>query len=142
MHCTIYRQRPELNAVVHAHSAGCLAFAVANQEIPVTTIELAAVSGGRVPLAKYATPGTEALAEATVEGLERSDAVVMANHGLVAVGKTLDEAFHNAVSVEFAARVNINAKGLGAVVELPLAEANGIRRYVVEKYGQKQRLNS
>ena len=72
--------------------------------------------------------------------MERSDAVVMANHGLLAVGKTLDEAFHNALSVEFTARVNINAKTLGAVVELPLEEAKGIRRYVREKYGQKQRL--
>jgi len=140
MHCAIYRKRPEVNAVVHAHSSGCLAFAVANQEIPATTIELAVVSGRRVPLAKYATPGTEALAEATVDALERSDAVVMANHGLLAVGKTLDEAFHNALSVEFTARVNINAKTLGAVVELPLEEAKGIRRYVLEKYGQKQRL--
>ena len=140
MHCAIYRKRPELNAVVHAHSSGCLAFAVANQEIPVTTIELAAVSGRRVPLAKYVTPGTEALADATADGLERSDAVVMANHGLVTVGKTLDEAFHNALSVEFTARVNINAKALGAVVELPLEDADGIRRYVLEEYGQKQRL--
>lgn len=137
MHCAIYRKRPELNAVVHAHSSGCLAFGVANQEIPVTTIELAAVSGRRVPLVRYVTPGTEALANATVEGLERSDAVIMANHGLVTVGKTLNEAFHTALSVEFTARVNINAKALGAVVELPLEDAEGIRRYVLEKYGQQ-----
>ncbi len=137
MHCAIYRKRAEVNAIVHAHSPGCLAFAVANQEIPATTIELAAVSGKHVPLAKYATPGTEALAEATVEGLGSSDAVIMANHGLAAVGKTLDEAFHNALSVEITARININAKVLGTIVELPPDEVSSIRSYVREKYGQK-----
>ncbi|MGA2626281.1 MAG: class II aldolase/adducin family protein [Candidatus Bathyarchaeia archaeon] len=136
-HCAIYRKRPDVNAVVHAHSPGCLAFAVAHQEIPATTIELAAVSGARVPLAKYATPGTEALAVATVEALGHSDAVIMANHGIAAVGATLDEAFNNALSVEFTARININAKMLGGVAELPANEVSGIRDYVLKKYGQK-----
>jgi L-fuculose-phosphate aldolase len=137
MHCAIYRRRPEVNAIVHAHSPGCLAFAVANQEIPATTIELAAVSGKRVPLAKYATPGTEALGEVTALGLGDSDAVVMANHGLAAVGRTLDEAFHNAVSVETTALINVQARMLGSIVELPREEVSGIRRYVLEEYGQK-----
>jgi L-ribulose-5-phosphate 4-epimerase len=138
MHCTIYRRRPEVNAIVHAHSPGCLAFAVANQEIPATTIELAAVSGKRVPLAKYATPGTEALGEVTALGLGDSDAVVMANHGLAAVGRTLDEAFHNAVSVETTALINIKARMLGSIVELPREEVSAIRRYVLEEYGQRR----
>jgi L-fuculose-phosphate aldolase len=137
MHCAIYRKRPEVNAIVHAHSPGGLAFAVARQEIPATTIELAAVSGARVPVAKYATPGTEALAEATVEALGQSDAVIMSNHGLAAVGANLNEAFNNALSVEFTARININARMLGTVAELPAEEVKGIREYVLRKYGQK-----
>jgi L-fuculose-phosphate aldolase len=52
-------------------------------------------------LAKYATAGTEALAVATVEALGNSNVVIMANHGIAAVGSTLDEAFNNALSVEF-----------------------------------------
>jgi L-fuculose-phosphate aldolase len=136
-HCAIYRKRPDVNAVVHAHSPGGLAFAVAHQEIPATTIELAAVSGARVPLAKYATPGTEALAVATVKALGNSNAVIMANHGIAAVGSTLDEAFNNALSVEFTAMININARTLGAIAELPAEEVSGIRDYVLKKYGQK-----
>ena len=136
-HCAIYRKRPDVNAVVHAHSPGGLAFAVAHQEILATTIELAAVSGARVPLAKYATPGTEALAMATVEALGNSNAVIMANHGIAAVGSTLDEAFNNALSVEFTARININATTLGMIAELPAEEVSGIRDYVLKKYGQK-----
>ncbi len=136
-HCAIYRKRPDVNAIVHAHSPGGLAFAVARREIPSTTIELAAVSGARVPLAKYATPGTEALAIATVEALGSGNAVVMANHGIAAVGATLNEAFNNALSVEFTARININATALGSVTELPADEVTGIRNYVLKKYGQK-----
>jgi len=138
MHCAIYRKRRDVNGIVHAHSPGTLAFAVANQEIPATTIELAAVCGRRVPLAKYATPGTNALAETTVVGLGDSGAVVMANHGLAAVGRTLDEAFNNALSVEFTARININARNIGSAVELPAEEVTGIRNYVLEKYCQKK----
>jgi L-fuculose-phosphate aldolase len=137
MHCAIYRNRPEVNGIVHTHSSGSLAFAVANQEIPATTIELAAICGRRVPLAEYATPGTDRLAEITVKGLGNCEAVIMANHGLAAVGKTLDEAFSNALAVEFTARININAKILGSIVELPAEEATSIRSYVLERYGQK-----
>ena len=136
-HCAIYRNRQDVNGIVHAHSPGCLAFAVAHQEIPSTTIELAAVSGSRVPLAKYATPGTEALAIATVEALGKNDAVIMANHGIAAVGATLNDAFNNAVSVEFTARININARTLGTIAELPSEEVRGIRNYVLTKYGQR-----
>ena len=141
MHCSIYRRRLDVNAIVHAHSPGCLAYGVANQEIPATTIELAAVIGMRVPLAKYATPGTKALADNTLEGLGDCDAVIMANHGLTAVGKNLEEAFQNALSVEFTARININAKTLGSIVELPPQEVSKIRKYVLEEYGQKKRSN-
>jgi len=73
-----------------------------------------------------------------VKGLGESGAVVMANHGLAAVGRTLDEAFNNALSVEFTARININARNLGSFVELPAEEVTGIRNYVLEKYGQKK----
>jgi len=138
MHCAIYRVRSDVNGIVHAHSPGSLAFAVARQEILATTIELAAVCGRRVPVAEYATPGTEALAETTVRGFDSGNAVIMANHGVAAVGRTVDEAFHTALSVEFTARVNIDAKTLGSVVELPVEEVAGIRKYVLEKYGQKK----
>jgi L-fuculose-phosphate aldolase len=88
-------------------------------------------------LAKYATAGTEALAVATVEAFGNSNAIIMANHGIAAVGSTLDEAFNNALSVEFTARININARTLGTIAELPSGEVSGIRDYVLKKYGQK-----
>jgi L-fuculose-phosphate aldolase len=137
MHCAIYRRRPDVNAVVHAHSPGCIAFGVAGLELPATTIELSAVSGARVPLARYVTPGTDELGLVTAEALGESQAVLMANHGMAAVGRTLLEAYHNALSVEFTAMVNINAKSLGAINEIPPEEVKRVRRDILEKYGQK-----
>jgi len=77
------------------------------------------------------------LAVATVEAFGNSNAIIMANHGIAAVGSTLDEAFNNALSVEFTARININARTLGTIAELPSGEVSGIRDYVLKKYGQK-----
>lgn len=137
MHCAIYRRRPDVGGVVHVHAPGSLAHAVAYKEGPVTTIELAGIVGGRVPVANYAAGGTEELGEVTAEALGDGNAALMGNHGLVAVGRSLEEAFYNALSVEYTAIVNIYAKILGNVMELPREEVANIRRYVLEQYGQK-----
>ena len=137
MHCSIYRRRADVNGIVHAHSPMSMAYAVTNMEIPATTIELAGVCGGRVPVARYVTPATEELGEVTAEALGLSNAVIMQNHGLVAVGGTLRDAFNNALSVEYTAMVNIYGRVLGDLVELPPDEVQRVRRYVLQEYGQK-----
>jgi L-ribulose-5-phosphate 4-epimerase len=137
MHCSIYRRRADVNGIVHAHSPMCMAYAITNKELEATTVELAGVSGGRVPVARYVTPATEELGEITVEALGFSNAVIMQNHGLVAVGNTLRDAFNNALSVEYTAMVNIYGKIIGDLVELPPPEVRGIRKYVLEEYGQR-----
>jgi len=137
MHCSIYRRRADVNGIVHAHSPMSMAYAVTNMEIPATTIELAGVCGGRVPVARYVTPATEELGEVTSEALGSSNAVIMQNHGLVAVGGTLRDAFNNALSVEYTAMVNIYGRVLGDLVELPPDEVQRVRRYVLQEYGQK-----
>lgn len=137
MHCSIYRSRADVNGIVHAHSPMSMAYAATNREIPATTIELAGVCGGRVPVARYVTPATEELGEVTAEALGLSNAVIMQNHGLVAVGGTLRDAFNNALSVEYTAMVNIYGRVLGDLVELPPDEVQRIRRYVLQEYGQK-----
>lgn len=137
MHCSIHRRRADVNGIVHVHSPMCMAYAVTNSELQATTTELAGVSGGRVPIARYATPATEELGEVTAEALGFSNAVIMQNHGLVAVGGTLRDAFNNALSVEYTAMVNIYGRIVGDLVELPPHEVHAIRRYILEKYGQR-----
>lgn len=126
-----------MNGVVHAHSPMCMAYAVTNKELQATTIELAGVSGGRVPIARYVTPATEELGEVTAQALGFSNAVIMQNHGLLAVGGKLRDAFNNVLSVEYTAMVNIYGRIIGDLVELPPDEVRRIRRNILEKYGQK-----
>jgi ribulose-5-phosphate 4-epimerase/fuculose-1-phosphate aldolase len=71
------------------------------------------------------------------EALAFSNAVIMQNQGIVAVGNTLRDAFDNPMSVEYAAILNIYGKIVGDLVELPAAEVRGIGKYVLEEYGQK-----
>ncbi len=137
MHCSIYRRRTDVNGIVHLHSPMCMAYAVTNKRLEVTTIELAGFTGGPVPVADYVTPGTEKLGDVTAEALGLSNAVIMQNHGLVAVGPTLRNAFETALSVEYTAMVNIYGKMLGDLIELPADEVRGIRRSILESYGQR-----
>ena len=137
MHCSIYRRRADVNGIVHVHSPMSMAYAVTNKQLEATTTELAGVSGGRVPIARYATPATEELGEVTAEALGSSNAVIMQNHGLVAVAGTIRDAFYNALSVEYTAMVNMYGRIVGDLVELPPHEVRAIRRYLLEEYGQR-----
>jgi len=137
MHCSIYRRRPDVNGIVHVHSPMSMAYAVANKELQATTIELAGVTGGRVRVARYVTPGTEELGEVTAEALGPNNAVIMQNHGLVAVGRNLRDAFNTALSVEYTATVNLHGSIIGDLVEIPPEEVQGIRKSIIESYGQR-----
>jgi len=137
-HCAIYKKRPDVNGIVHVHPPMCMAYAVTNRKLEATTIELAAVAGGPIPVARYDTPGTEGLGRVTAEALGSSSAVIMQNHGLIAVGPTLKNAFETALSAEYTAMVNVCGRIIGDIVELPLREAKRIRKSILESYGQRQ----
>jgi L-fuculose-phosphate aldolase len=97
---------------------------------------LVAFSGHKVPLAPYATFGTPELARYVAESIGECSALLLANHGLVAVGANLDTAFAVAEEIELVARIYYQAKSIGEPVILPEREMSG----VIEKfktYGQK-----
>jgi L-fuculose-phosphate aldolase len=103
-HLALYRQRPEIGAVVHTHSVYATTLACMHREIPPVHY-LVGFSGPKVPLAPYATFGTQALAEAVVSHIGTCNAVLLANHGLVAVGQDLTAAFNVAEEIELVARI-------------------------------------
>lgn len=107
LHTEIYKSLPDVNAVVHTHSKYAIAFASAGVEIPVTNIEILAI-GGPIPVAKYATPGTREVGIGAAEYFaENQDlkALLLQNHGLVAVGNTISDAYLNAYKVETGAEI-------------------------------------
>ncbi|MEM2178748.1 MAG: class II aldolase/adducin family protein [Candidatus Methanomethylicaceae archaeon] len=137
MHVNIYTHRPDVNAIIHTHSPAATAFAVVNKAIPVITVDFASVVGETIPVAQYARPGTEKLAEVATKTLNKKAAILLRNHGVVAVGNSLDEAFHVAVIVEEAAKIYIYASLIGKPILIPNEEVKAIRDYYLREYGQK-----
>lgn len=122
MHLAVYRHDPRVGGVVHTHSRYASAFATAGREIPPYHYMVAAV-GDRVPLAPYATFGSEALAENVVQTLGgRYGAVLLERHGVLTVGETPEEALDRALAVEHVAEVTFLALQLGYPEPLPPAE--------------------
>ncbi len=113
MHAAVYRCKPEVNAVIHTHSPYATSFAVNRKNIPVILIEMVPFIGGDVPCADFAIPGTDAVGENCVKVLEERYACLMASHGVLAIGKDLEQAHIRAVYVEDAAKICHLAKANG-----------------------------
>lgn len=137
LHLEIYKDRPDVNAIVHTHSDYCTAFAIARTPIPAAAEDLIQITGGDVKVAKYALPGTIDLAKNTVTALKNRNAVLMANHGLVCAAKDMKEAVKIAFIVEKSAKASIMAKILGGVVELEEDQKNAMRNFYLNIYGQR-----
>jgi L-fuculose-phosphate aldolase len=113
MHLEIYRNRPDVNAVVHAHPPLATGFAVAG--IPLTRAVLAEVitTLGSVPIAEYATPSTAELPEAVRKYIKAHDGMLLANHGAVTCGATVTAAYHKMETIEHFAKISLVARLLG-----------------------------
>ncbi len=135
-HQAIYRTKPEANAVVHCHSPSATSLACARKPIPAFHYMVAIAGGKDIPLAPYATFGTPELARAVVETLGRSKACLMANHGQIATGPTLEAALDLAREVEMLSRQYLDVLMLGEVHVLDDAE---MERVLIKfaTYGQQ-----
>ncbi len=104
LHAAIYKARPEVQAVVHAHPDHCVALSCARIDLPAFHYMIAGFGGDDVRCSRYAAFGSPELAEVTVEAMENRTACLLANHGMVAVGTTLAEAYGRALKLETLAR--------------------------------------
>ena len=113
MHLEVYRQRPDVNAVVHAHPPIATGFAVAG--IPLDRAVLAEVltTLGSIPLAEYATPSTSELPEAIRQYIKAHDGMLLANHGALTVGADLFSAYYKMETIEHFAHISLVARMLG-----------------------------
>lgn len=118
MHAAVYEAKAEVSAIIHTHSPYATAFAVNNRGIPTILIEMVPFLGGDVPLAKYATPGTRDVGDEAVKALEGRGGCLLANHGVLAVGDSLERAHLRAVYIEDAARICSIAMSNGPIVTM------------------------
>ena len=127
MHTLVYRERPDIYGIVHTHSLYASAFSVVSKEVPVDMVEVAAHVGGRVPVAPYQPPGTKELGEEALKVLKDRRACLLQNHGVLAVGETLEKAYKAAAITEIAARIHILGSLIGEPRELPEEEIEKVR---------------
>ncbi len=136
MHAAIYAARPEVEAIVHTHSPRATALACAGRGIPPFHYMIA-LAGGDIRCTRYCTFGTAELAASAVEGLEGRRAVLLGNHGVMAVGTSLREAHAVATEVENLAGEYLDL--LAAGLEPQLLEPAELQR-VIAKFTDYGRL--
>src|ERR1044071_1421985 len=119
MHTLIYKMRPDVQAVCHAHPPHGTAFAVAGLAIDAPILSEVILTLGCVPLTGYGTPSTDELTDAMKPFVEHHNALLMANHGAVAYGGDVWQAFDRLETLEHTAKIAILARALGGARALP-----------------------
>jgi L-fuculose-phosphate aldolase len=115
LHLAVYKNRPDVNAVVHCHPPHATAFAVAGEPIPHCVLPEVEVFLGEVPTAIYETPGTQKFADTIVPHLKSSNTIILSNHGTVTFGPDLEKAYWNSEIIDAYCRILILAKQVGNV---------------------------
>ncbi len=136
MHMRVYKERPDVNSVVHAHPVYATGFAIAGIPLTQPIMPEAVIALGCVPIAEYGTPSTEEIPNAVSKYLQSFDAVLLENHGALTYSDSLLNAYHKMESVEFYAKLLYISKHLGGPKELSQEQVQ--RLYEIRrKFGMK-----
>jgi len=127
MHLGIYRARPDVGGVVHTHSPAAMTLAVADRALPPILTGLVSAAGGDIRVAPYARSASHEMDEFTLPLLVERSACFLRNHGLLAIGSTVEQAYNAAAVVEGAADAYLRALQLGEVEPLAQSEVDRIR---------------
>lgn len=136
MHMRVYKERPDVKAVVHAHPMYATSFAIAGIPLTEPIMPEAVIALGCVPIAEYGTPSTDEIPDAVSKYLQYYDAVLLANHGALSYSDSLLNAYHKMESVEFYAQLLYQAKVLGGPKHLTDAQVEGLYE-IRRKFGLK-----
>lgn len=134
MHYEIYKLRPDVQAIIHAHPPFAVAFALAHHDLPDDILPEATILLGHVPCLPYVTPSTIELAREVARGLADRNAAFMANHGAITVGADLEEAYNRMELLEQTCMSVTYASVLGGVHHIPPAEME----FFVDNFGLKR----
>ncbi len=136
MHMRVYKERPDVVSVVHAHPMYATGFAIAGIPLTAQIMPEAIIQLGCVPIAEYGTPSTDEIPDAVSKYLQHYDAVLLANHGALAFSDSLLNAYHKMESVEFYAQLMFISTLLGGPKELSKEQVE--RLYEIRrKFGMK-----
>ncbi|MEZ6069338.1 MAG: class II aldolase/adducin family protein [Pirellulales bacterium] len=115
LHLAIMKERPEIKSVVHCHPPHATAFAIAREPIPQCVLPEVEVFLGDVPIARYDTPGSQSFADTILPYVKKSNVIILANHGTVSFGETVEQAYWSTEILDSYCRMLMLAKNLGTV---------------------------
>lgn len=133
LHLECYKRYPEVGGVIHSHAPYASMFALVREPIPAVIEEVVTYIGGDVPVCDYRMTGTDELGVEVASHLADRSAALMANHGLVCIGKSPEDALHASLVVERTAEIVWGARVLGRVVPIPESSTTdfaGVYRFV------------
>lgn len=119
MHIDVYRERPDINSVVHAHPPFATSFAVAGIPLDKCVLPEAVIVIGAVPIAKYGLPSTDELPDMIRPHIQKNDVILLENHGALTLGTDLLNAYHKMETLEHTANIVTKAIQLGNLGVLP-----------------------
>jgi L-fuculose-phosphate aldolase len=119
LHLSCYRRYPEVGGVIHSHAPHASMFALVHEPIPAVIEEVVVYIGGEIPICEYKTTGTDELGDEVASKLADRSAALMANHGLVCIGKSAEDALHASLVVERTAEIVWGARALGRPFPIP-----------------------
>ncbi len=137
MHAAIFRVRPEIRAVIHTHQVYATTVSVTGTEIPAIVDDQAQILGPSIKVTKYQRSNSDELAKEVVNNLEGRNAVLIANHGAVCVGRNMDEAFVAAQILEKTCQVFIGAAMLGGAQQISSKEAARLHQEYLTDYSRR-----
>ena len=128
LHLLVYKRRPDVDAVIHAHPPYGTALAVAGLELPENVLPEVFLSLGKVPLARYGTPSTREVPDSIKVLIKEHDGILLKNHGILAVGQGLEETYFKLERMEHFAQIFFIASCLGRVERLPGKQMGQLRK--------------
>ena len=137
MHAEAYKQRPDVNAVIHTHQMNASTVAAAQREIPGIKGPNATIVGSDIRVAAYALPGTKKLKIAAAKALEGRNAALLANHGAVCIGKDMEAAFIVAKTLEEVCQSFIESQFLEKHSEFQEFSVEVMHQVYLEKYSAR-----
>jgi len=137
MHLLIYRLRPDVEAIVHAHPPTATGFAAAGMALTEPLVCEVVMGLGSIPLARYGTPGTSELAQTLEPYVPNYDAILMSNHGVVVYGDTLEHAYMKMETVEHFSQIALVTHLLGRQQPLKAGEIEKLLTARTKYFGAK-----
>lgn len=141
LHAEIYKTRKEINAVIHTHQPNASTVAAARRQVPPILDDQAQILGPSVRCADYALPNTKKIVKTTVKALKGRFAALMANHGAITLGRTLEEAVVAALVLEKACKSFIEAEFLGGAKKINPVEAWMMHKVYLFMYSKQRDKN-